>query len=84
MQKLEGFFNLYWEEKAERMWLEIDQAGAEFLYVTDLSSSIEGRNRGSWSGGQIMRFDRHGSRIFLTQVIYRTGRSATTLRSAVR
>ena len=22
-QKLEGFFNLYWEEKAERMWLEI-------------------------------------------------------------
>jgi len=58
MQKLEGFFN-YWEEKAERMWLEIGKTGAEFLYVTDLSSSIEGRNRGSWSGGQVMRFDRH-------------------------
>ena len=70
MQKLEGFFNLYWEEKAERMWLEIARTGEEFLYVTDLASSIEGRNRGSWSGGQIMRFDRYGSRIFLTQVNY--------------
>jgi hypothetical protein len=28
-QKLEGFFNLYWEEKAERMWLEIGKTGAE-------------------------------------------------------
>jgi len=70
MQKLEGFFNLYWEEKAERMWLEIPRTGEEFLYVTDLASSIEGRNRGSWSGGQIMKFDRYGSRIFLTQVSY--------------
>ena len=70
MQKLEGFFNLYWEEKAERMWLEIPRTGEEFLYVTDLASSIEGRNRGSWSGGQIMKFDRYGSRIFLIQVSY--------------
>jgi len=70
MQRLEGFFNLYWEEKAERMWLEIARTGEQFLYVTDLASSIEGRNRGSWSGGQIMRFDRYGLRIFLTQVNY--------------
>jgi len=68
MQKLEGFFNLYWEEKTEKMWLEIDKAGLEFLYVTDLVSSIEGRSRGSWSGGQVMRFDRFGSKVFLTQV----------------
>jgi hypothetical protein len=70
MQKLEGFFNLYWEENAEKIWLEIDKAGTEFLYVADLSSSIEGRNRGSWSGGQVMRFDRYGSKVFLTQVNY--------------
>ncbi len=71
MQKLEGFFNLYWEERAERLWLEIDKLGTEFLYVTDLSSSIEGRNRGAWNGGQSLRFDRFGSKILATQVNYR-------------
>ena len=71
MQKLEGFFNLYWEERAERLWLEIDRFGTEFLYVTDLSSSVEGRNRGSWNGGQSLKFDRYGSKVFATQVNYR-------------
>ncbi len=71
MQKLEGFFNLYWEERAERLWLEIDKLGTEFLYVTDLSSSFEGRNRGSWNGGQSLKFDRYGARILATQVNYR-------------
>jgi len=71
MQKLDGFFNLYWEEKAERLWLEIDKLGTEFLYVTDLSSSVEGRNRGSWNGGQSLKFDRYGSKVLATQVNYR-------------
>lgn len=71
MQKFEGLFNLYWEEKAERIWLEIEKLGNEFLYVTDLSSSIEGRNRGSWNGGEVVRFERYGSRVFVTQVNYR-------------
>ncbi len=70
MRKLEGFFNLYWEERAERMWLEIDKWDTEFLYVTDLSSSIQGRNRGSWSGGRIVRFERHSSKVFLMEVNY--------------
>ena len=68
MRKLEGFFNLYWEEKAEKMWLEIGKTGLEFLYVTDLVSGIEGWSRGSWSNGEVMRLDRYGSKVFLTQV----------------
>jgi hypothetical protein len=71
MQKLEGLFNLYWEEKAERMWLEIEKLDTEFLYVTDLASSFSGRNRGSWNGGQVIRFDRYSSRVFMTQLNYR-------------
>ncbi len=70
MQKFEGFFNPYWEERAERLWLEIDKPGIEFLYVTDLSSSLEGRNRGSWNGGQSLKFDRYGTKILVTQVGY--------------
>jgi hypothetical protein len=70
MRKSEGFFNLYWEEKAEKMWLEIDKWQTEFLYVIQLPSSIEGRDRGSWNGGQVMKFDRAGSKVFLTRSIY--------------
>jgi hypothetical protein len=71
LQKLEGYFNLYWEERAERLWLEIDKLGTEFLYVTDLSSSFEGRNRGSWNGGQSLTFERYGSKILARQINYR-------------
>lgn len=71
MRKMEGLFNLYWEERAERMWLEIGSFGREFLYVTSLASSFEGRNRGSWNGGQVIRFDRYGSKVLLSQVQYR-------------
>lgn len=71
MRKIEGLFNLYWEEKAERMWLELSRFGEEFLYVTSLASSFEGRNRGSWNGGQVIRFDRYGSKVLLSQVQYR-------------
>ena len=84
MQKFEGFFNLYWEEKAEKMWMEISKPGTEFLYVTDYASSIEGRNRGSWSGGQVMRFDRYGAKVFLTQVNYQNRAGCGAARRADR
>jgi len=70
MQKLEGFFNLYWEEAAERMWMEIDEWD-EFLYVVQLPGSFEGRNRGSWGGSRVVRFERYGSKVFLRQSNYR-------------
>jgi len=70
LKKLEGFFNLYWEEKAEKMWLEVDKWRQEFLYVTQLPSSIEGRDRGSWSGGQVVKFERYGSKVLLTRSNY--------------
>jgi hypothetical protein len=31
-QKLAGYFNLYWDAKAGRLWLEIDKWDSEFLY----------------------------------------------------
>ncbi len=70
MQKFEGYFNLYWEEKAEKMWLEIERWKTEFLYVTSIPSSIEGRDRGAWNGGWVVQFERTGSKVFLTRSNY--------------
>ena len=31
-QKLPGYFNLYWDAKQGKLWLEIDKWSSEFLY----------------------------------------------------
>ena len=40
MQKLPGYFNLYWDAKQGKLWLEIDKWGTEFLYQTGLPAGI--------------------------------------------
>src|SRR5437763_17128602 len=32
MQTLPGYFNLYWDARQGKLWLEIDKWGTEFLY----------------------------------------------------
>jgi hypothetical protein len=60
-----GFINFYWEADAERLWLEVEDWGQEFLYLTQTPSNVEGSNRGSWSGSRIVRFEREGLKVFL-------------------
>src|SRR5947207_8302498 len=38
MQKLRGYFNLYWDAKQGKLWLEIDKWGSAFLYQRDRKS----------------------------------------------
>ena len=33
LKSFPGYFNFYWDEKAGKVWLEIDKWGDEFLYV---------------------------------------------------
>src|SRR5215475_9340466 len=39
-QKLAGYFNLYWDTKAGKLWLEIDKWNTEFLYQTSLPAGV--------------------------------------------
>src|ERR1041384_6457001 len=40
MQKWAGYFNLYWDAKTGKLWLEIDKWGTEFLYQSGLPAGI--------------------------------------------
>ena len=40
MQKLDGFFPLYWEEKTGALFLEIPRFDSEFLYSTGLAAGL--------------------------------------------
>src|SRR5260221_11097213 len=39
-QKLQGYFNLYWDAKQGKLWLEFDKWSTEFLYQSSLPAGI--------------------------------------------
>jgi uncharacterized protein DUF4953/uncharacterized protein DUF5117 len=71
MQKLPGYFNLYWDAKQGKLWLEIDKWGSEFLYQSGLPAGIGsndiGLDRGQLGATRIVRFDRSGPKVLLIQ-----------------
>jgi hypothetical protein len=70
-RKLPGYFNLYWDSKQGKLWLEIDKWGSEFLYQSGLSAGMGsndiGLDRGQLGRGGIVRFERSGPKVLLIQ-----------------
>src|SRR5271154_1426746 len=71
MQKLPGYFNLYWDAKQGKLWLEIDKWSTEFLYQSGLPAGIGsndiGLDRGQLGITGIVRFERSGNKVLLVQ-----------------
>jgi hypothetical protein len=70
-RKLPGYFNLYWDAKQGKLWLEIDKWGTGFLYQSGLSAGIGsndiGLDRGQLGARGIVRFERIGPKVLLIQ-----------------
>jgi hypothetical protein len=70
-QKLVGYFNLYWDAKQGKLWLEIDKWNSEFLYQSGLSAGLGsndiGLDRGQLGATRIVRFERSGPKVLLVQ-----------------
>lgn len=75
MQKLEGFFNLYWDNNSGKVWLEIDKINTEFLYVNSLVAGIGsndiGLDRGQFGQNRVVKFVKNGPKILLVQPNYK-------------
>ena len=71
MQKMEGYFPMYWDERAGALWLEIPRLDADFLFTTGLAAGLGsndiGLDRGQSGGGRIVSFQRVGPKILLVQ-----------------
>jgi hypothetical protein len=69
--KMAGYFNLYWDAKQGKLWLEIDKWGTEFLYQSSLPAGIGsndiGLDRGQLGATRIVRFERSGPKVLLIQ-----------------
>jgi hypothetical protein len=70
-QKLTGYFNLYWDAKQGKLWLEVDKWNTEFLYQSSLSAGVGsndiGLDRGQLGATRIVRFERSGPKVLLIQ-----------------
>ena len=88
--KLAGYFNLYWDAKSGKLWLEIDKWGTEFLYQTSLPAGVGsndiGLDRGQMGETRVVRFERVGPKVLLMQsnLDYRAVTSDPDERAAVR
>jgi hypothetical protein len=71
MQKLDGFFPLFWDERAGNLYLEIPRFDTEFLMTTGLAAGLGsndiGLDRGQNGGGKVVMFQRVGPRVLLVQ-----------------
>lgn len=74
MQLLEGFFPVFWDPSAGKLWLQIDRFDIEFLYVMSmpggLGSNDIGLDRGLLGGGRVVSFQRHGRKVLITEPNY--------------
>jgi hypothetical protein len=69
MKKLDGFFPLYWDERAGQLWMEISRFNTEVLHSTGygagLGSNDIGVDRGALAGSRIVSFERVGPKILM-------------------
>ena len=78
MQRMPGFFNMYWDARRGKVWLEISRFDSDFLYVASLAAGIGsndiGLDRGQFGDiddqrnpEHVVRFERVGPKILLVE-----------------
>jgi hypothetical protein len=71
LQKLDGYFPLYWDAEEGKLLLEISRFDSEFLYQvslpTGLGSNPLGLDRGQLGDTHVVRFERAGPKVLLVE-----------------
>jgi Met-zincin/Domain of unknown function (DUF5117) len=71
LENFKGYFNFFYEESQDKMFLEVKNLDQEFLYVSSLSSGIGsndiGLDRGQLGGERVVKFIKAGNKLLLVQ-----------------
>ncbi|SMO62020.1 protein of unknown function [Gracilimonas mengyeensis] len=74
LTKTEGFFDYYYDEAQDQLWLEVDKLDSEFIYVNSLTAGIGsndiGLDRGQLGDTRIVYFERRGPKVLMVQPNY--------------
>lgn len=75
MKHFPGYFDFYYDEKQDKIFLAIDKFNTEFLYVNSLPAGIGsndiGLDRGQLGDERIVKFERRGPKVLMIQPNYR-------------
>lgn len=73
--RMDGYFNIFWDEANGKMYWEIDKLDTEFLYSVSMASGLGsnpvGIDRGQLGGSYILSAKRVGPRVLLVEPNYR-------------
>ena len=71
MQKIDGYFPLYWDERTGSLFIEIPRFDSDVLFNTGLAAGLGsndiGLDRGAGGGARIVSFQRVGPRVLMVQ-----------------
>lgn len=71
MQKYEGFMDFYYDDATGKVWLEVPDTDAEFLYVNSLAAGLGsndiGLDRGQLGSTRVVSFRKSGPKLLLVQ-----------------
>jgi hypothetical protein len=75
LEKLDGYFPLYWDGDSGTLWMEINRFDTEILNLGGLSAGLGsndvGLDRGQGGGSRIVSFERVGRKVLMIQPNYR-------------
>lgn len=89
MKKMPGFFECYFDEKQDKMYIVIDKFDSEFLYIESLTAGVGsndiGLDRNQLGRERVVKFQRRGPKVLLTEINlgYRAISDNTAERKAV-
>src|SRR5690606_34653791 len=70
-QKFSGYFNFYFDDDTDKIYLQVDHLERDFLYVHSLSSGVGsndiGLDRGQLGNEQLVHFKKAGNKLLLVQ-----------------
>jgi hypothetical protein len=90
MQKLDGFFPLYWDARAAELFMEIGRFDTEVLHMAGLAAGLGsndiGLDRGQTQGSEVVVFERKGPKVLMVQpnLEYRSSSSSAAEVKSVR
>ena len=71
IKKYKGYFDFYYDEGNDKVFLVVDKIDKEFLYVNALSQGLGsndiGLDRGQLGGGAVVKFKKAGNKLLLIQ-----------------
>lgn len=67
----EGYFDYYYDEAGDQLWLKVDELNEQFLYANYLAAGVGsndiGLDRSQQGGQRVVYFEKRGSRLMLVQ-----------------